>query len=119
MIGSKASLWIEGPFFGCASSWLFRRLRSRSDITSGWAIGKGYAGQKLVRRLCCITRSHGVKRSVFALVFARPLSEFTNSFSRPDLQRISLDSYAFAALGKKNVRLQRKWKRRGFDAGYE
>jgi len=119
MIGSKASLWIEGPLLWLCLFVVVPSIAFAIGYYAWMAIGKGYAGQKLVRRLCCITRSHGVKRSVFALVFARPLSEFTNSFSRPDLQRISLDSYAFAALGKKNVRLQRKWKRCGSDACYE
>ncbi len=119
MIGSKASLWIEGALLWLCLFVVVPSIAFAIGYYAWMAIGKGYAGQKLVRRLCCITRSHGAKRSVFALVFARPLSEFTNSFSRPDLQRISLDSYAFAALGKKNVRLQRKWKRRGFDVGYE
>jgi hypothetical protein len=109
----------RGNCFCWASSWSFRRLHSRSDNTLGWANGNGYEGQKLLRGLCCINRFHGVKRSISPLAFTRPLSEFTNSFSRPDLQRITPASYASAALGTKNVGLQRKRKRRGLDAGYE
>jgi len=82
MIGSKASLWIEGPLLWLCLFVVVPSIAFAIGYYVWMGNRQGICRSEAGAQICCITRSHGVKRSVFALVFARPLSEFTNSFSR-------------------------------------